>query len=107
MCGGVQGCRITGVRLTMSFDFVKRRVGRRARLLGKGALRLLPNVPPALCQVGIFVTDVYKYTEKFERIKLKNRREVQTLTITDKSLKPHLHKTAVLVAQLKYTKKLV
>ena len=32
-----------GARLTMSFDFVKRRVGRRARLLGKGALRLLPN----------------------------------------------------------------
>ena len=36
-------CRTTGARLTMSFDFVKRRVGRRARLLGKGALRLLPN----------------------------------------------------------------
>ncbi len=53
------------------------------------------NVPPALWQVGIFITVDYKCTEKFERKKLKNRREVQTLTITDKSLKPHLHKTAV------------
>ena len=43
------------------------------------------NVPPALCQVGIFITDVYKYTEKSERKKLKNRREVQTPTLTDKS----------------------
>ena len=43
------------------------------------------NVPPALCQVGIFITDVYKYTEKIERKKLENRREVQTLTFTDKS----------------------
>ncbi len=34
---------ITGARLTKSFDFFKREVGRRARLLGKGALRLLPN----------------------------------------------------------------
>ena len=34
---------------------------------------------------GIFITDVYKYTEKFERKKLKNRSEVQALTITDKS----------------------
>ena len=53
------------------------------------------NVSPALCQAGIFITDVYKYTEKLERIKLKNRREVQTLTITDKHPKPRLHKTAV------------
>ena len=45
--------------------------------------------------VGIFITVAYKYTEKFERKKLKNRIEVQTLTITDKSLKPHFHKTAV------------
>jgi hypothetical protein len=34
---------VTGARLTKSFDFFKREVGRRARLLGKGALRLLPN----------------------------------------------------------------
>ncbi|ESU20205.1 hypothetical protein FEDK69T_30190 [Flavobacterium enshiense DK69] len=47
-------------------------------------------------QVGIFITDVYKYTEKTERKKLKNRREVQTLTITDKHPKPRLHKTAVM-----------
>jgi len=48
-----------------------------------------------LCQAGIFITDDYKYTEKSERKKTKNRREVQTLTITDKSQKPRLHKTAV------------
>ncbi len=46
-------------------------------------------------QVGTFITDAYKYTQKIERKNLKNRREVQTLTITDKSLKPHLHKTLV------------
>ncbi len=57
--------------------------------------KVFANVPPALWQVGIFITDVYKYTEKSERKKLKNRREVQTLTITDKHPKPHLHKTAV------------
>ena len=36
----------------------------------------------------IFVTDVYKYTEKIERKKLKNRREVQALAppITHPSL---------------------
>jgi len=56
---------------------------------------LATNVPPALCQAGIFITDVYKYTEKTERKKLKNRREVQTLTITEKHPKPRLHKTAV------------
>ena len=28
-------------------------------------------------QVGTFITDAYKYTEKIERKKLKNRSEVQ------------------------------
>jgi len=34
-------------------------------------------------KAGIFVTDVYKYTEKLERKKLKNRSEVQTPALPD------------------------
>ncbi|ESU25218.1 hypothetical protein FLJC2902T_31580 [Flavobacterium limnosediminis JC2902] len=55
---------------------------------------IVHNVPPALCQVGIFITVAYKYTEKFERKNVILRRNTNTY-ITDKSLKPHLHKTAV------------
>ncbi|ESU22942.1 hypothetical protein FLJC2902T_32410 [Flavobacterium limnosediminis JC2902] len=46
-------------------------------------------------QVGTFITDVYKYTEKIERKRLTSKKKMQTLTITDTSLKPHLHKTLV------------
>ncbi|ESU19458.1 hypothetical protein FEDK69T_31740 [Flavobacterium enshiense DK69] len=39
------------------------------------------NVPPALCQAGIFITDAYKYTEKFERKDLTSEKKVQAPTI--------------------------
>ncbi|ESU20189.1 hypothetical protein FEDK69T_30420 [Flavobacterium enshiense DK69] len=39
------------------------------------------NVPPALCQAGIFITDAYKYTEKFERKNLTSEKKVQAPTI--------------------------
>ncbi|ESU23808.1 hypothetical protein FLJC2902T_32210 [Flavobacterium limnosediminis JC2902] len=34
--------------------------------------------------VGIFITDVSKYTEKFERESLTSKKKMQTLTTTDK-----------------------
>ncbi|ESU22807.1 hypothetical protein FLJC2902T_32460 [Flavobacterium limnosediminis JC2902] len=46
--------------------------------------------------MGIFITVVYKYTEKIERKNLTSEKKVQTLTIADKSLNPHLLKTAVM-----------
>ena len=36
-------------------------------------------------QVGIFINDVYKYTEKSERKNLTSEKKVQKLTFTDKS----------------------
>ncbi|ESU21155.1 hypothetical protein FCR2A7T_07080 [Flavobacterium cauense R2A-7] len=36
-------------------------------------------------KVGIFITDVYKYTEKIERENLTSKKKVQTLTFPDKS----------------------
>ncbi|ESU22944.1 hypothetical protein FLJC2902T_32360 [Flavobacterium limnosediminis JC2902] len=35
--------------------------------------------------VGIFITDVYKYTEKIERKNLNSKKKMQTLTFTDKT----------------------
>ncbi len=46
-------------------------------------VKLTANVPPALCQAGIFITDVYKYTEKFERKNLTSEKKVQTLALPD------------------------
>ena len=34
---------------------------------------------------GVFINDVYKYTEKIERKNFTSEKKVQTLTFTDKS----------------------
>ncbi|ESU21263.1 hypothetical protein FCR2A7T_06910 [Flavobacterium cauense R2A-7] len=53
------------------------------------------NVPPALCCGGIFITDVYKYTEKTERKKLNEKKKLKHQTIPKNHQAPPLHKTAV------------